>query len=358
MRKGTGEGMDCNSVCVMEGVKDARMVQAPIPDIRASEVLVENKVCALCTSDYQLWMGKRDNVPFHVAFGHENAGVVVKVGAEVKNLKEGDRVAVGVLGCGVCEDCRKGLNLKRCTHVVSSHIAGNKDGYHGPHGASTYKAVEERKAFKVADDVPLRHAAFLEPVATVVEGIERLRIRPNENVLVIGAGTMGNLNAQVARKYGANVIVSEVSEKKRETLEKMGFTKLVNPLEEDLGKQVSCYLGGQQLDAVIISVGTTAVYQQAFEIAPKCCRFLIFAANYPEPDWGIQLTPNMIHYNLWEIIGTYTASVSAFQQAMDLINKKDLDLEHLIDGEYPADHVQEAFEAASTPDSYRIMLKI
>lgn len=350
--------MEKNRVSVIEGPGKACVEDAPMPEIRPSEVLLQNKVCALCTSDYQLWMGKRDNVPYHVAFGHENAGIVAKVGSEVKHIKEGDRVAVGVLGCGVCEDCKKGLNLKRCTHVVSSHIAGNADGYHGPHGASLYKAVEERKLFKVRDDVPLCHAAFLEPVATVVEGIERLRLSPGENVLVIGAGTMGNLNAQVAARYGASVIISEVSDKKLETLKQMGFRSLINPSRENMKERLEEILKGDALDAIIVSVGAANVYKQVFEIAPKCCRILLFAANYPEPDWGISITPNMVHYNLWELIGTYTASLPAFQKAMDFINKKELQLELLIEEEYSMEQVQEAFEAASRPDQYRVMLNL
>lgn len=350
--------MEQNKLSVIEGPGDARVEYGAMPEIGETEVLIQNKVCALCTSDYQLWMGKRDNVPYHVAFGHENAGIAVKIGRGVKNIKEGDRVAVGVLGCGVCGDCKKGLNLKRCTHVVSSHIAGNADGYPGPHGASLYKAVEERKLFKIRGGVPMNHAAFLEPAATVVEGVERLRIRPGENVLVAGAGTMGNLNAQIARRYGASVIVSEVSDKKLEVLKKMGFEHRINPAKEDMKERLAQILEGDTLDAVIVSVGTTGVYEQIFAIAPKCCRILLFAANYPEPDWGISITPNMVHYNLWEIIGTYTASLPAFQKAMDFINKKELQLDLLIDGEYPMAQVQEAFKAASMPDQYRIMLKL
>ena len=60
--------MEKNRVSVIEGPGKACVEDAPMPEIRPSEVLLQNKVCALCTSDYQLWMGKRDNVPYHVAF--------------------------------------------------------------------------------------------------------------------------------------------------------------------------------------------------------------------------------------------------------------------------------------------------
>ena len=112
--------------------------------------------------------------------------------------------------------------------------------------------------FKVRDDVPLCHAAFLEPVATVVEGIERLRLSPGENVLVIGAGTMGNLNAQVAARYGASVIISEVSDKKLETLKQMGFRSLINPSRENMKERLEEILKGDALDAIIVSVGAVS----------------------------------------------------------------------------------------------------
>ena len=80
---------------------------------------------------------------------------------------------------------------------------------------------------------------------------------------------------------------------------------------------------------------------------------------YPsERDCAIHITTNMVHYNLWELIGTYTASLPAFQKAMDFINKKELQLELLIEEEYSMEQVQEAFEAPSRPDQYRVMLNL
>jgi len=84
------------------------------------------------------------------------------------------------------------------------------------------------------------------------------------------------------------------------------------------------------------------------------CKFLIFAACFPPPKWDI--TPNLVHYKIWEIIGTYGASLKYYQESVDLLNKKVLNVKPLIEEKYDLINIQKAFEKASMPGSYRVSI--
>lgn len=341
---------------VLVDVKKAEIHEGRIPEIKSDEVLVQNKTCNICTADYQQWLGLRPQQHFNMAFGHENAGIVVEVGSDVKNINIGDHVAFGVLGCGECEDCRKGFNANFCNYRTSSYALKDAQGYYGPKGASEYKVSVPRVLFKMRKDLPSEEAGFLEPLATVVEGIQRLRVSPGEKVLVIGAGTMGILNAQVARLFGADVIISDPMENKLKTARELGFKHIINPTGDNFTGKINEFTDGKGLDAVVIAVGVTSAYKQAFDVAPKGCRFLIFAASFPAPTW--ELDPNKVHYKLWEIIGTYGASSKSYQMAADFLNSEQIATKPLIDAVYDIEQIQEAFSAAAKPGSYRVALRI
>jgi threonine dehydrogenase-like Zn-dependent dehydrogenase len=339
--------------------KKAEVHEKGIPSIKDDEVLINNKTCNICTTDYQQWAGDRMHQPFPMAFGHENSGVVVKVGKEVKNCQEGDHVVVNIYGpCLECDNCRMGKSSIYCKNSLSSYKMKNPDenGVYGFYGCGEYQVAKSKHVFIVAKELPFAEAGFVEPLATVVHGIERLRVKMKEKVLVIGAGTMGLLNAQVARYYGADVIISELIEKKLATAKELKFDKLINPKEDDFTKKIEEYLEGEDLSAIIIAVGATSAYNQAIQVAPKGCRMLIFAANFPEPDWDLK--PNAVHYQLWEIIGTYGCSSRDYQVAAGLLSKKEILTKPLLEKKYSLQDIQKAFEHATQPGMYRVTLEI
>jgi threonine dehydrogenase-like Zn-dependent dehydrogenase len=223
---------------------------------------------------------------------------------------------------------------------------------YGFYGCGEYQVFKSKYIFKVSKDLPFENAGFCEPLATVICGIQKIRIEPGQNVLVIGAGTMGVLNSLVARYYGANVTISEVSTKKLGTAKNMGFNKLINICQDNYAKKIKDYTNEKGLDAIIIAVGNTKAYNQALEIASKDCKLLIFASGYPSPEWN--LDPNTVHYKLLEIIGTYGCSTADYQKATDLLSDNEINVTPLIEEKYSLDDIQRAFEKATTPDTYRI----
>ena len=341
---------------IIAGDHQAEISEHAVPEINDNQVLVMNKACNICTSDYQQWLGLRPHQKTPMAFGHENAGIIRSIGKNVTNVQVGDRVVTNIYGpCMECENCRKNMNSMLCLH---SDLPVNMDefGYYGPYGCSEYKVVNSKLVYKVSGDLPFEQMAFCEPLATVVHGIERLDIKPAQKLLVVGAGTMGMLNASLARFYGADVIISDVSPAKLENAKAMGFDMMINPAEEDYADRVSELTDGTGVDAVIIAVGVSSAYKQALDISKMCGKLLIFAAGYPEPEW--ELSPNLVHYKLLNVIGTYGCSPSDFQYACELLGNGKINVERLIQARYALDDVQKAFEAATGKDAFRVSMML
>ena len=336
--------------------KRAEVHEHKIPQLEESdEILINNKACNICTHDYTQWQGFRSHQPFPNAWGHENAGIVMEVGDRVKNIKVGDHVVENVyIPCLKCSNCRKGINMNLCELLGLRYEEKNSYGYYGPYGCAQYKVVSSKHVFKISSELPFEEAGFCEPLATVIHGIHRLRVQPGENVLIIGAGTMGLLNAQVARYYGAEVIISELLKKKRKAAEELGFKKVIDPSQGNFVDKINNYTKNSKLSSIIISVGADKAYEQAFKVAPMLCKFLIFAASFPPPKWDID--PNLVHYKIWEIIGTYGANLKDYQESSELLSKKVFDLKPLIEKKFTLTNIQEAFEKASSLGSYRVSI--
>jgi L-iditol 2-dehydrogenase len=336
----------------------AEVHERDIPSIGPNEIILENKSCNLCTTDYQQWMGLRPQQPMPMAFGHENSGIVVDVGSEVENVKVGDHVVLNnYKPCMECEECRQGRNSVHC-RLRRSRKGRKPDpsGYYGNYGCAAYQIGTSKHALKVDKSLPFEHAGFSEPVATVVYGMKKLRVKPGEKLLVIGAGTMGNLNAQVAGYFGAEVSISDVSEKKLNTAQKLGFDSVLNAADKNYLEKAKDETNGSGFDAVIIAVGATQAYHDAFETVALEGRLLIFPAGYPPPAWNID--PNTVHYQQWEVIGTYGCGPSEFQTSVDLLSRGAIDVTPLVEERIPLKEIQHAFEKASTPDNYRVAVMI
>ena len=335
----------------------AEVHEHDIPTIGPNEVLVENKSCNLCTTDYQQWLGLRPHQPTPMAFGHENSGIAIQVGGEVENVEIGDHVVLNPYKpCMECESCRQGRNSHHCKYHARHGIRqADLYGYYGSYGCGTYQIGKSKHVYKMNKSLAPEFAGFAEPVATVVYGANKLRIKPGEKLLVIGAGTMGNLNAQVATYFGADVSISDVSEKKLKTAKGLDLNTL-NASDPEYFEKIKDLTDGAGFDAIIIAVGATKAYHDAFEAVALEGRLLIFAAGYPPPEWNAD--PNPVHYKLWDVIGTFGCGPSEFQTAADLLNTRSIDVSPLVEDRMPLNELQQAFEKASTPDNFRVAVMI
>ncbi|AYV72669.1 alcohol dehydrogenase catalytic domain-containing protein [Bacillus circulans] len=337
---------------VLTKAKVAEVHEGRIPELGDNQVLIKQETCNICTTDFGQWLGLREHQPFPMAGGHEGAGIIAAKGKNVRNeINIGDHVAVAYDYCGECAVCQTG-RTSECKEVSNPFKEQNDEGYYGHLGFATYNVKDANTIIKMNPELPFSEAGFLEPLATVISGLKRLRVTAMDRVVVIGAGTMGVLNALAAKAFGVEVIITEMMDKKIEAARSMGLNvidiKKHNPVEK-----VKELTSGKGADAVIIAVGNTKANEQALEMVKEYNgRLLLFAAGYPSPELNVD--SNLIHYRKMELIGTYGADISDFNISANLLNDGKVNVSKLIEAKVPLKEIQKGYTIASTEGSYRV----
>ncbi|MDR1766392.1 MAG: zinc-binding dehydrogenase [Lachnospiraceae bacterium] len=333
--------------------KVAEVHSEPLREMGPKDVMVKMLICNICTTDYQVFDARR-NRGFPIAAGHEWSGEVIAVGEEVTYFKEGDRVAACGGGCGECIMCRMG----RPQECYSSHWAPMVNGFKGARNFSNYQVFKQSELIKMSSDLEPQFAAFLEPFSAGTGGWEKLKARPGDTVVVLGAGTMGLVNAQVYHALGYRVIITELTDKKLERARSLGWAEVVNSREVDAVEEVKRLTDGLGADAVVPAVGLTKAYDQAYQMLKKHDgKYLLFAAGHPEPELAVD--PNRVHYDRTEIIGAIGGSVESIVLAAKLLNHKLVDASSSWEGViYPLRDIQKAYEHACELDTYRISVDL
>ena len=340
---------------IMEAQK-AEMCSEPLEqELGPTDVMVKMLYCNICTTDYQMWDGRRNNRGYPQAAGHEWSGEVVAIGEKVTHFKIGDRVAACGGGCGECIYCRMG-RPEEC--ISAKWHKPPVNGFYGVRCFSDYKVFPQNGLIKMTKDLPAYLTAFLEPVSACVGGWEKMKPEAGATVVVIGAGPMGIINAMVYHAVGCRVIVSEMSDKKIERLKALGWPEIIDSRTCDPVEKVFELTDGFGADCVIPCAAITSVYEQAFKMLKKHDgKMLFFGAGYPEPEMNI--SPNQLHYMRADLIGTIGCTTAGVVFAAKLINNKLIDIEKAWEGEiYPLRDIQQAYESAVKRDQFRISVDL
>lgn len=193
-----------NLTAILYGINDIRLEQTPIEEPNGDEVLLEMGCVGICGSDvHYLVKGRIGDfvVRKPMIIGHESAGIVAKIGSNVKNLKVGDRVAIepGV-SCRVCKFCKEGrYNLcKDMVFCATPPVHGSLRRF--------YKHAADF-CFKLPDHITLSEGALLEPLSVGVHACKRASVDIGSKVLVLGAGPIGLVTLLVAKAMGATKVV-------------------------------------------------------------------------------------------------------------------------------------------------------
>lgn len=191
---------------------------APEPTIAENEVLISIRACGICGSDIHGMDGSSGRRLPPIIMGHEAAGEIAQVGGAVKKWKAGDRVTFdSTVFCGTCPDCRAGkVNLCPDRNVLGVSC----DDYRRNGAFAEFVKVPEHILYAIPDDLTYEHAAFAEPVAVALHGVNRLPLQPGDSAVVIGAGLIGLLVVQALKAKGSGVVIAVDLDKKRLSLAK------------------------------------------------------------------------------------------------------------------------------------------
>ena len=230
----------------------------PEPVIGPDEVLVQTRTCGICRTDLHIQDGLAyvPSLP-HIP-GHEPAGVVAAVGANVRSLAVGQRVVPHLfLSCSHCRFCRTGRQ-QQCSNL------GGILGVTRPGAFAEYFAVPAANLLVIPDGVPFDCAGLVScAVITAVHAYRRARLRPFDVAVVLVAGGIGLIMVQLLKAAGVRVIAASRSPESRRLAEQHGAQLTVPLGAEGAAKSVRDFTGGEGAQCAFDMVGLTATMKAA-----------------------------------------------------------------------------------------------
>jgi aryl-alcohol dehydrogenase len=259
--------------------------EVELDDPRDDEVLVRIVACGICGTDLGARDGHMPIPPPPSVFGHEGAGIVERVGKQVKKVKPGDPVALAWSSCGTCVSCKSGYE-PYCTDFFPLNFSSlrpdgtgtMKAGDQPVHGAffgqssfATYALANERNAVKVRGDVPLE---ILGPLGCGVRTgagavMNTLRPKPGASIAVFGVGPVGMSAILAAVVSGCTTIIAvDVNSDRLDAAKKFGATHTISSGTVDPVAAIQ-KITGEGADYTLECVGNPKVLRQAVDSLPR-----------------------------------------------------------------------------------------
>lgn len=300
---------------------------APIPSPGQAEVQVQVKAVGMCGSDLHILAGEFPPTPYPITPGHEFAGVVTELGADVANVAVGDRVAIDPsLFCGRCRYCHQGRgNLCAKWGAIGDTVDG---------AFAEYVVAPAQNAYPLPDRLSFAAGALVEPMSCVVHGLHRLAMRPGSDLLVVGGGTIGLSLLQAATRSGATVVdVVDTDTSRLERARSFGADHVAVDANEHMRRR------GHGYEYVIEATGVPAAAQAALGALDRGGTLLIFGVAPENAEMNI--SPFRVYNDEQTILGTM-AVLDSFAPAMNMLASSVIDVERMVTHSFRLEQFDEA----------------
>lgn len=330
---------------VFEGVGNLKVKEVDVSVVEnPDELILEVEVCSICGTDVHImkvppgYEAKPGTI-----LGHELVGKVVEKGEGVKTLEIGDRVVTNPdLYCGICRYCRKKLP-NECENIIPMGIEANG-------GFAEYVKITEKVAHKINENLPAEIAAFAEPLACAMNGMNKIKVEFGESALIIGAGPIGLLFTQLLKAAGVNpVIVSEPTELRQEYARKCGADYVVNPFQTDLEKCVKNIID-IGVDVTVDAVGSQI--NECIKTVRKGGRVLLFGINMKAES---AIKQSEITTKEIQILGTWLANDN-FPRAVEILESNMLNLELLITHKLDLNEIHKGIKLLDKGEGIKVLI--
>jgi L-iditol 2-dehydrogenase len=321
--------------------KDIRIEEMTVPQIGPAEILVRIMASGVCGSDVMEWyrVKKAPRV-----LGHEIAGEIAKIGAEVIQFRIGQRVFVSHhVPCNDCRYCRAGFHTA-CRTLQSTNF--------DPGGFAEYVRVPEvnvrRGTFELPDGMTFEEGTFIEPLGCVIRGQRVAGIREGHTVVVLGSGISGLMHIQLARIKGVSrVIATDIGEYRLEAARRFGADLAVDA-RENIAEATRKVNDGRLADVVIVCTSALPAFEQAFETADCGGTLLLFAPAAP----GVRVPLPLydVYFKTAKIVFSYAAVNEDITEAIELLRTRRFDSRGMITHSLGLEGIQAAFDLVVRAD--------
>jgi len=324
-----------------------------VPKLKKGEVLVKIEAALTCGTDVKTF---RRGHPVLIkkipsGFGHEFSGTVAEVGEGVTNVKVGDRVvAANSAPCGECFYCKK----------EEYNLCENLDLLNGAYAEYIVvpARIVEKNMLILPDDMEFYRAAFAEPLANVVHGIERTEIKKGQTVGIIGIGPIGLMFARLAKMKGARVIVAGRNPIKLKAAEEFSMAdeivdlvKYPNP--EKIFREFSDEKRG--LDVAIECVGLPEIWERIFACVRPGGTVHFFGGC--KSGSTVTFDTTKMHYGDIKLMSVFHHTPKYFRRALDYIASGEVEVEKLITDTLTLDQVEYAMQQHIDGKAIKFLIK-
>lgn len=313
--------------------------EVPRPVAGPGEVVVHIRAALTCGTDIKAFRRGHPKFPMPTPFGHEFAGEIAEVGARVHGWHPGDAImATPTAPCGTCYYCqRQQENL--CDTVMDTMVLGAYAEY-----IKLPARIVNTNAYHKPPALPFAVAALLEPLSCVLHGLTAVPLRPDDTVVLIGAGAISLLHLLTLRAMGIErVIVVGRSANRAQYATQLGATAMLLGGVSAAREPVLDYTHGRGADVVIECTGQVEIWQAAPTLARCGGHVVLFGGCVPGT--RVELDTQRLHYDELRISSPFHFTPRAVRRAYELLTSDGFDGRALISGEYALKDLPQALTA-------------
>jgi L-iditol 2-dehydrogenase/threonine 3-dehydrogenase len=301
--------------------------------LREKEILLRIKRIGVCGSDIHVFHGQHPATPYPVVQGHEYSAVVEAVGSSVTRVKPGMKAtARPQLVCGVCKPCRRG-QYNACQEL-------RVQGFQAPGVAQDLFVVTEDRIVPFAEHMSFEQGAMIEPAAVGAHSTRRAGSLKGKNVMVSGAGTIGNLVAQFAKARGANkVLITDVSDYRLEIAQQCGIELTANVTGKPIEEILDDAFGEEGFQVGFEAAGVQASLEVLLKHVEKGGDLIILGVYAQNP------VVNMFYLGEHElnVLGSMMYQHEDYEAAADLIASGAIRIQPLLSRSFPFSEYLDAY---------------
>ncbi|RAO66684.1 uncharacterized protein BHQ10_002696 [Talaromyces amestolkiae] len=341
---------------VLRGINDVAFENRPMPKIDDPyDVLLQVEMTGICGSDVHYWSNGRIG-PFVVeepmVLGHESAGIVVEVGAKVRSLKVGDRVAMEPgISCRRCTRCKEG-NYNLCAEMAFAATPP----YNGT--LAQYYVLPEDMCYKLPENVSLEEGAMLEPLSVAVHIVRQTNIKHSDSVVVFGAGPVGLLCCAVAKAHGASKIIAvDIQKSRLEFAKSFAATSTFEPgsgsAQEKAQQLIQENDLGSGADIAIDASGAAPAIQMAIHV-------LRHGGSYVQGGMGSdEIAFPIVAACTKEITfrGSFRYSSGDYESALHMVAGGRVNVKELITGSFAFEEAEQAFQYVKDGKGIKVLIE-
>lgn len=338
--------------------EDVRLEDIPEPQCGPDEIKIRVRNCSTCGTDVKIRRNGHQNITRVTTMGHEVAGEIVGIGAEVAgDWRVGDRVqSIAAVPCGECHECRKGW-MQVCEDQTS--VGYQYDGGFAEYMIVPAQVLRVDGLTRIPDGVGFAEASAAEPFACAINAQEQLGIEEGDFVVIFGAGPIGCMHTRIARgvhRAGTIVMIDINAERLEMSARAVNPDITIDGSTEDVVARVMELTDGRGADVIITATPANVAQEQALAMAARNGRISFFG-GLPKTDPTITCDSNLVHYRQLHIHGANGSAPEHNKRALEYIASGQVPVADLITRHVPLENALEALDIVAAGEAIKVTVE-